>query len=333
LDEARTLGLTSREVARQLRSAFYGEEAIREQRGRNEIRVMVRFPKKNRRSEFDIENMLIRSPLGGQVPLSYVASFDRDNAPTVILREEGKRVVNVKAELKPGVESPTEVISELKKSTIPKLISDYPGLKWDMAGQQREQRESFKALGMNFVLALFIMFMLIAIPFKSYIQPIIIMFAIPFGFVGAIFGHVLMGYSLSVISMFGIVALAGVVVNDSLILIDAANKALVDGRTRIDGIIWAGTRRLRPILLTSLTTFFGLMPMISETSLQARFLIPMALSLGFGVLFSTFIILFLVPALYIIIEDIKSYFIRMGETWSALLSGKVLKSSAGKNEG
>ncbi len=328
LDEARTLGLTSAEVAKQIRSAFYGEEAIREQRGRNEIRVMVRFPEQHRRSEFDIENLLIRSPLGGQVPLRYVAAFERDSAPTVINREDGKRVVNVRAELAPGVDSATKVIDVLKESIIPTLKFRFPGLTSDMAGQEREQKESFQALGMNFALALLIMFTLIAIPFRSYLQPVIIMFAIPFGFVGAVLGHLVMGYSISVISLFGIVALAGVVVNDSLVLIDAANKALLTGKTPTEAIVWAGVRRLRPILLTSLTTFFGLMPMITETSLQARFLIPMALSLGFGVLFATLIILLLVPAIYMIIEDIKGYFNRAGETWRAMLSGRMIESSS-----
>ncbi|MDJ0766578.1 MAG: efflux RND transporter permease subunit [Myxococcota bacterium] len=323
LDEARTLGLSSRDIARQLRSAFYGEEAIREQRGRHEIKIMVRFPEKYRRSEFDIENLLIRTPQGGEVPFSYVAAVKRDRAPTAIHREDAKRVVNVKAELAPGVASPGEIIASLKKDILPQLIRQYPGLSWDMTGQSREQQESFQSLGINFAIALFVMFALIAIPFKSYIQPVIIMFAIPFGFVGAVLGHLLMGYSISVISMFGIVALAGVVVNDSLVLVDAANRALKGGMSHWEAIQWAAARRLRPILLTSLTTFFGLMPMISETSLQARFLIPMALSLGFGVLFATFVILLLVPALYIIIEDIRGFFSRMGETWKALFSGRV----------
>lgn len=323
LDEARTLGLTAQEVARQIRSAFYGEEAIREQRGRHEIKVMVRYPEKNRRSEFDIENMLIQTPQGGQVPLKYVARFQRDRAPTAITREDGKRIINVKGELAQKVKSPTVIVNEMKTKVLPALVTKYPGLIWDMAGQEREQKDSLKSLGMNFVIALFVMFILIAIPFRSYIQPVIIMFAIPFGFVGAILGHLLMGYTMSAISLFGVVALAGVVVNDSLVLVDAANKALARGLSHSEAIVWAGTRRLRPIILTSLTTFFGLVPMIRETSMQARFLIPMAISLGFGVLFATVIILLLVPALFIIVEDAKGYFSRVAETWRALLSGKV----------
>jgi multidrug efflux pump subunit AcrB len=307
LPEARTLGLSSTDIARQLRGAFFGVEAMREQRGRNEVRVMVRFPKANRQSEFDLETLLIRTSQGGQAPLKYVAVFNRDRSPTSISREEGQRTINVTAELAHGVKSPTQVLKALRETVLPALVVRYPGLNYDMAGQQREQRDSFKALGLNFIIALFVMYALIAVPFKSYFQPLIIMSAIPFGFLGALVGHLWMGYNVSIISMFGIVALAGVVVNDSLVLIDATNLARREGKTPLEAILWAATRRLRPIMLTSLTTFFGLMPMITETSLQARFIIPMALSLGFGVLFSTIIILVLVPSLYLILEDAKRF--------------------------
>ncbi len=306
LPKARSLGLTSFEIARQIRSAFYGAEALREQRGRNEMKVMVRYPERERRSEFNIENMLIRTPEGGQVPLSYVAEASRNLAPTSIKREDGKRTVNVSAELMPGVASAEKVLKTLKEKVLPNLMKQYPGLTWEMAGEQREQMEAFSALGMNFVVALLAMFALIAIPFRSYIQPIIIMTAIPFGFVGAILGHLFMGYNLSFISVMGIVALAGVVVNDSLVLVDAINTKRREGGSAFEAVIYGGTRRFRPILLTSLTTFFGLAPMITETSIQARFLIPMAISLGFGVLFSTVITLLLVPSLYMIVEDVAS---------------------------
>lgn len=306
LPKARSLGLTSFEIARQIRSAFYGAEALREQRGRNEMKVMVRYPERERRSEFNIENMLIRTPEGGQVPLSYVAEASRNLAPTSIKREDGKRTVNVAAELMPGVASAEKVLTTLKEKVLPNLMKQYPGLTWEMAGEQREQMEAFSALGMNFVVALLAMFALIAIPFRSYIQPIIIMTAIPFGFVGAILGHLFMGYNLSFISVMGIVALAGVVVNDSLVLVDAINTKRREGGSAFEAVIYGGTRRFRPILLTSLTTFFGLAPMIAETSIQARFLIPMAISLGFGVLFSTVITLLLVPSLYMIVEDVAS---------------------------
>lgn len=306
--EARTLGLSSLDIANQIRSAFFGAEAIREQRGRNEIRVMVRFPKENRVSEFDIETMMIQTASGGRVPLKYVASYERDVSPTSIKREEGRRITNVTAELGHGVHSVDKVLVALRTKVLPKLMEKYPDLEWDMAGQQRERADSFKALGVNFIFALFIIYGLIAIPFRSYAQPLIIMSAIPFGFLGAMIGHLVMGYDITIISMFGIVALAGVVVNDSIVLVDAVNKSRAAGSTVLTALMFAGTRRLRPIFLTSVTTFLGLAPMILEKSLQARFMVPMAISLGFGVMFATFIILLLVPAFYLILEDVKGLF-------------------------
>jgi multidrug efflux pump subunit AcrB len=305
LPQARTLGLTAGDVGRQLRASFFGAEALREQRGRNEVRVMVRLPESQRRSEYDVEELLIRTPAGGRVPLSYVASFERGRSPTVIRREDGKRVVNVSAELAAGARSPREVLDSLQAEVLPRLQAEFPGLKAGLVGQQREQAEVFRSLGQNFLLALLAIYALLAVPFKSYIQPLIIMSAIPFGFVGAVGGHILMGYGMSVISMLGVVALSGVVVNDSLVLIDATNGYRARGQGAWESIVTGGTRRLRPILLTSLTTFMGLAPMILETSMQARFLIPMAISLGFGVLFATVIILLLVPSLYLIVEDVR----------------------------
>ena len=192
------------------------------------------------------------------------------------------------------------------KTDIPELIAKYPGLEVGYSGEQREQAESFASLGKNYLIALIAIYALLAIPFRSYMQPLIIMSAIPFGIVGAIVGHLIMGFNLNIISMFGIVALSGVVVNDSLVLIDAANRYRNDGCSSLESIVLAGKRRLRPIMLTSLTTFFGLAPMIFETSMQARFLIPMAISLGFGVLFATFIVLLLVPAVYLIVDDLQN---------------------------
>ncbi len=310
MPKARSLGLSSFEIARQLRNSFYGAEALREQRGREELKVMVRLPKDERVSEFNIENMNIRTPVGGQVPLSYVVHKNRNISPTSIDREDGHRVVSVKGELSPSAKSATEILKTLQSDILPELIQKYPGLSWKMGGEQREQREAFQSLGMNFVIALFAMFALIAVPFKSYLQPAIIMTAIPFGIVGAVLGHLIMGFVLSFISALGIVALSGVVVNDSLVLIDAANIKRRRGMSSFDAIIYAGTRRFRPIMLTSLTTFFGLMPMITETSLQARFLIPMAISLGFGVMFATFVTLLLIPALYMLIDDIQKTAVR-----------------------
>lgn len=289
----------------QLRSSFYGAEAIREQRGRNELKVMVRLPEAQRSSEHDLDTLLVRTPRGGQIPLHYVAQLDRGQAATAIYREDGQRTVTVSAELAVGVESPREVLETLESDLFPRLQEEYPSLEIALAGAQREQQESFAALGKGYVFALFIIFALLAVPFRSYVQPVIIMAVIPFGFVGAVLGHILMDYSLSIMSVMGLVALSGVVVNDSLVLIDAVNRERREGKTAQRAVLDGATMRLRPILLTSLTTFFGLVPMIAETSVQARFLIPMAISLGFGVLLVTFIVLLVVPALYMVIEDLR----------------------------
>ena len=304
LPAARTLGVTASDVARQMRSAFYGAEAIREQRGRNELKVMVRLNKSQRVSEKHIEQLEIRTPSGAYVPLATVATFERTQAPTSITRKSGRRVVDVTAELAPGVATTRPVLEHLEAKVLPEIRARYSGLDTRFAGEQESQNESLESLGRNFLFALLVMYALLAVPFKSYVQPLIIMSVIPFGFVGAVGGHLLMGYGLSIISVMGIIALAGVVVNDSLVLIDAANRFRQQGMTPFDAIVAGATRRFRPILLTSLTTFFGLLPMIFEPSTQARFLIPMAISLGFGVLFTTFVVLLLVPALYLMIEDL-----------------------------
>jgi multidrug efflux pump subunit AcrB len=265
---------------------------------------MVRLPRDQRQSEYDLERLMIRTPTGQSAPLGQVARLERGRAPTDIKRENGARVVNVTAELATGVKSSTDVVSDLVDRVFPEMAERHPGLTIELVGERREQGDTLSSLGQNGLLALFVMYALLAVPFKSYVQPVIVMMgAIPMGVVGALWGHILMGYTWSIISVFGVVALAGVVVNDSLVLIDGTNRARRTGLSPKEAVILGSKRRLRPILLTSLTTFFGLAPMIVETSVQAQFLIPMAISLGFGVLFATFVILLLVPALYLAVED------------------------------
>lgn len=247
------------------------------------------------------------------MPIEQVAHVERDRAPTIIDRESGRRVVSVSAELAPGVESSREVLASLQRNDLPGLEDRYPGLSTAFVGEQQEQQEVFSNLLRGFALAMIVVFALLAVPLRSYSQPLVIMSVIPFGFVGAVIGHVIVGIELSLMSVLGIVALSGVVVNDSLLLIDATNRALAQGMSHSEAIVSAATRRLRPILLTSLTTFFGLFPMILETSVQARILIPMAVSLGFGVLFATIIVLVLVPALYVILQDARSLVIGFNE--------------------
>jgi len=305
--EGQSLGLTSSDVARQVRNAFSGAVAIRQQRGRNEVTVRVRLPEAERSSEYAIENLNIRTPDGMFVPLLEVAEIRRGRAFSGINRRNARRTVTVGAGVEP-LDETSQVMTTLNRSIMPQLVQDFPGLTYGYEGRQASMKESASGLFAGFGIALMAIYFLLAIPFRSYIQPLIVMLAIPFGIVGAILGHLLMGYSISLMSMMGIVALSGVVVNDSLILIDYANRRRLEGATPAVAVISAGVRRFRPVVLTTLTTFGGLAPMIFETSRQARFLIPMALSLGFGILFATGITLLLVPCLYLLIEDVKTVF-------------------------
>ncbi|MCK5563964.1 MAG: efflux RND transporter permease subunit [Planctomycetes bacterium] len=323
-DRARTLGLTLADLGRQVRQGFYGAEVQRVQRGRDDIRVMVRYPKEQRKSLADIENMRIRLADGTEVPFSEVADVDLGRGYANIHRADRRRVVNVTADIDNEVANANEVNANLFATVLPELQAKYPGLVFGLEGEQREQRDTKKSLGSSVLIALFAIFGLLAVQFRSYSQPSIIMSAIPFGLVGTIIGHIIMGYyltisrffatgvwekvpfDLSMMSVFGIVALTGVVVNDSLIMIDLINRERAEGIELHQVIIDSATRRFRPIMLTTLTTFFGLVPMILEKSLQARFLIPMAVSLAFGIVFATMITLLLVPSLYLILEDVKS---------------------------
>ncbi|RLB65111.1 MAG: AcrB/AcrD/AcrF family protein [Deltaproteobacteria bacterium] len=305
--EARTLGITEENLGRQLRGAFYGSEALRLQRGRNEVKVLVRYPEESRQRFWDLETMRIRVPGGGDIALDRAATLVESRGFSTINRTDRKRVVNVKANVDDQIANAEEVLAEIKATALPKLVADYPGLSYDMEGEDKNRRESMESMFTGFKLVLVVIFALLAIPFRSYSQPLLIMAAIPFGIVGAILGHFIMGFDMSILSMFGIVALTGVVVNDSLLLIDYINRARKKGKALLDAIVEAGQRRFRPILLTSLTTFFGLMPMILETSVQAQFLIPMAISLAFGILFATGITLLLVPSLYLILEDGRQF--------------------------
>jgi len=303
--EARSLGITASMLGRQVRSAFYGAEALRQQRGREEVRVMVRLPEAERRSEYNVEELLILTPGGGEIPLREAATVTRGRAYTEINRADARRVLNVTADVIPGVANASKVLENLERDFLPGLMARHTGLAYSLEGQQRWQRESLESLRTGLTLALIVIYAMLAVAFGSYVQPIVVMAAIPFGLVGATLGHLIMGYDLSLMSLMGMVALSGVVVNDSLVLLHATNENRAKGNSPFDSVTAAGARRFRPILLTSLTTFCGLGPMIFETSVQAQFLIPMAISLGFGVLFVTFIALLLVPCLYLIVEDAK----------------------------
>ena len=303
--EGRGLGLTAQSVARQVRSAFYGAEVLRQQRGREEVKVMVRRPEDERVSEENLDELMLRTPAGTEVPLREVVDATRGRAYTTIDRREGRRVVEVTANVSPRQKA-GEVITGLEQYELPALLDKYPRLTYSFEGRQADMRDSMASLKAGFALALFAIFGLLAIPFRSYMQPLIIMTSIPFGIIGAIFGHLLMGFSLSIISMFGVVALSGVVVNDALVLVDAANRIRRGGvSSSHDAVLQAALQRFRPVFLTTVTTFCGLAPMIFETSIQAQMMVPMAISLGFGIVFATLITLLLVPCLYLVVEDVN----------------------------
>lgn len=320
-EEGHSLGLTQQALARQLRNAFYGAEAVRQQRGRNEIRVKVRLPRQQRVRQYDLEQLLIRTPQGTDVPLAQVAEVKPGRAYTTINRRNGRRTVTVTANVEP-ISQTSQVQTELESEVLPQLSRDFPGLSYSWEGRQQDMMESTAVLFSGLLLALLAIYALLAVPFGSYYQPIIVMIAIPFGIVGAVLGHIIMGYSLSLMSMMGIVALCGVVVNDSLILIDYANRQRRQGVSAFEAIHQAGGRRFRPIMLTTLTTFGGLAPMIFETSRQARFMIPMAISLGFGILFATSITLIIIPCLYLITEDMRKVLL-----WLPFISHEPLVTS------
>ncbi len=305
---AEVLGLTLQDLGRQVRQAFYGEEAQRIQRGRDDVRVMVRYPASERRSLGDLENMRIRTPDGQAVPFSQVAQVEAGRGFASIKRVDRQRALNVTAAVDQTITTAGDVIADLDTRVLPELLAAFPGVRHSFEGQQTEFRDSIGGLMQGFLVALLLIYLLLAVPLKSYAQPLIIMSAIPFGLVGATWGHLIMGMDISMLSMFGLVALAGVVVNDSLLMVDFINRNRRTAVSLAAAVREAGAARFRPILLTSLTTFFGLTPLMLETSLQAQFLIPMAISLAFGVIFSTLITLILVPAGYIIMEDVKGLF-------------------------
>ncbi|MFC3093424.1 efflux RND transporter permease subunit [Alteromonas sediminis] len=307
--EARLLGLNLNTVASQVRQAVYGFEVQRVQRGREEVRVMVRYPLAARQSIETLEQMMIRIGPGQEVPLWQVADVYPGLSPDTILRVDRQRTLSVTADFDKQNGNMNLVVSEMEAWLDDNIIA-YPGLSYELAGEARDQRESSQGLAVGAVGLLILIYVLLAIPFKSYSQPIIVMSIIPFGLIGAVIGHWIMGINLSLLSFMGMLALSGVVVNDSLVLVDYVNKRRQAGESVKRAVYQAGGRRFRPVLLTSLTTFAGLIPLLFEKSTQAQFLIPMAVSLGFGILFATLITLFIVPMNYLILEDIKAYFRR-----------------------
>ncbi|MEM6910814.1 MAG: efflux RND transporter permease subunit [Verrucomicrobiota bacterium] len=302
----KALGLRLDDIALQVRHAFFGDEAQRLQRGKDEIKVMVRYPEEERRSVNSLEEMKIRTPQGMEVPLLQVAIPEPGRGASAILRTDRQRTVNIQADVDSEVANANQVVGRFTKEVLDPLPEEFPGVRWTFEGEQKDQNESITQMGQKFLLALLMMYVLMAVPLRSYIQPLIIMSVIPFGILGAVVGHLILGLELSIMSMCGIVALAGVVVNDSLVLVDYVNRHRKESATVREAAVRAASARFRAITLTSLTTFAGLMPMLLEQDLQAKFLIPMAVSLSFGILFATLITLILVPSVYLVLEDIKA---------------------------
>ena len=302
LPSAENYGVNTMMLGSQVQQAFYGLEVQSIQRGRDEVKVMLRYPKDERGSISNLENMMIRTPNGSTIPVRQIAKLEIGEGLSSIQRKDRKRAINVTADVDLTVTTGNEVIAAVSASILPKLLKKYSSISYSLEGEQQEQGQNLKSLGKNFLLAMVVVYMLLAIPFKSYFQPLVVMSSIPFGLTGAVLGHLFMGINFSVLSLLGIVALTGVVVNDSLVMVDFINRYRREGNSITNAVLEAGPRRFRPIFLTSVTTFVGLIPLLLEKSAQAKFLIPMAVSLSFGVIFATAITLFLVPVGYLILE-------------------------------
>lgn len=304
--EGRSLGITARELGQQIRHAFYGAEALRQPLDREELRVMVKFPENERRTLSGMENLLIRVPNGGEIPLRQAAKIELTDAPARITRVDGARVINVTANVVPGITTGNKVLGSFETSELPRILKRYPQLRYSFEGEQREQREAMTNLSWGLLASLFAIYAIMASLLRSYVQALVVLLMLPWSLAGAILGHVLMGFDLSVFSVFGMIALCGMVVNGAFVMELTRDQFLKAGNSPIDAIVLAAQRRFRPILLTAVTTFLGLGPMIFETSIQALFLVPMAIALGVGTLVSAVIVLTFIPAVMALIEDWKA---------------------------
>lgn len=306
-DEGLAIGLTPQELGRQLRAAYFGLEVQRLQRGKSEVLVYVRYPKAAREDLTHLRDTRIRLRDGSEVPLDAVARVQEQIGFSQINSVNGRRIVSITADVDAAITTPNEVIALLNGDVLPDLNARYPSLNTSYEGETRDQAEDLASLARNMFIALMIIYVILGAQLRSYVQPFVIMSAIPFGVIGAVLGHLLLGYDLTFISLFGIVALTGVVVNDSVVLIDFMNQRHREGSSLVESALAAVQRRFRPIILTTLSTCFGLLPMMLETSLQARFLIPMVVSLATGIVFATPIILILIPSLIMVVEDVKAW--------------------------
>lgn len=307
-EQGKALGLTRNDLTNQVRRAYFGAQVQRIQRGRDDVRVMVRLPLEERSAISILEHVLIKTPDGGEVPLAHVATLVPGKSPSSINRIDRYRILSVTADVDKSNANMTVINSDLNQY-LTELVAQYPGVSYKLEGEAKEQRESFGSLAWALLFVFFAIYCLLAIPFKSYWQPIAVMSVIPFGILGAVLGHWIMGMNLTILSLLGMLALIGVVVNDSLVLVDYINKKRKEGMALLDAVSTAGAARFRPVILTSLTTFIGLVPLLFEKSTQAQMLIPMAVSLGFGILFATLITLILVPVNYMVLEKLADIFV------------------------
>lgn len=303
--EAEALGISLADLGRQIRFAFYGAEAQSVQRGRDDVKVMVRYPESERRSLGDLESLRVRGAGGVEVPFTTVANAEFGRGYSAILRADRQRVINVVASVDESDANANEILASVRATELPRILADHPRVSYSLEGEQRQQSETLASMRRGFAVAVLVIFALLAVPLRSYTQPIVIMGAIPLGFVGAVWGHIIMGMNLTMLSAAGLVALSGVVVNDSLVMVDFVNRSRAEGMSLVKAIRDAGRQRFRAILLTSLSTFAGVTPLLLERSLQAQFLKPLAVSLGFGVIFATFLILVLVPVSYLVLHDVQ----------------------------
>ncbi len=302
---ARTLGVTVESLALQVRAAFFGSEALRVQRGRDEVRVYVRLPDSERDTLADLARYRIRTPAGDFVALGALAEVAFGQVPSTIAREDGRRVNTVYAEVDPGTVTGQQVNARLVATVLPELAAEFDGFTWTLAGEQRDQAQALPSLARNFGLAIFVMYTLLALAFRSYAQPFVVLASIPFGLIGATIGHLLMGLSFGLTSLFGIIGLSGIIVNGALVLVDFYNEERRNGAVVRDAVVASAKSRFRPIVLTTVTTFLGILPLILERSIQAQFLIPLAVSIAVGVLLGTVLLMFLTPALIMLEEELR----------------------------
>jgi len=303
--QGRVLGITVLDLARQLRQGFFGDEVLRIQRGRDDVKVRVRYPQEERRRLSDVEKVRIRAPAGGEVPFHEVALVSLEREPANIRRQDGKRVITVSSDVDQTVANADEIVADLGSGYLRDLQARHAGLAVSLEGQKKETAEALGALKITFPMALLAIFSILAIQFRSYAKPLVIMMSIPFGMVGAVLGHFVMGRDLTLMSVFGLVAVSGVVVNDALVLIDFVNRNIREGMTVFDAVKEAGPARFRAIALTSLTTIAGLAPLVLEKSFQAQFLIPMAVSISWGLAAATLVNLFVTPSIYLALNDVR----------------------------